>query len=90
MAFIYDPNRDFENYVNSNSIIWQLVENDYWKNHLKNLINEHSIETGSKIAQRILENYNEEVKNFQQVCPKEMLNKLAEPISFKKKISKAI
>ena len=90
MAFVYDKKKEFENFVNPNSVIWQIPETSYWKNYLKNLINEHSVETGSKIAQRILENYNEEVKNFQQVCPKEMVNKLTEPLSFKKKISKAI
>ena len=36
MAFIYDPNQEFENYVNPNSVIWQTPETDYWKNYLKN------------------------------------------------------
>ena len=38
MAFVYDPNQEFENYVNPNSVIWQIPETDYWKNYLKNLI----------------------------------------------------
>ena len=37
MAFIYDPNKEFENYVNSNSVVWQSIENDYWKSYLKDL-----------------------------------------------------
>ena len=36
MAFIYDKENNFENYVNSSSIIWQSVETDYWKEFLKN------------------------------------------------------
>jgi glutamate synthase (NADPH/NADH) large chain len=90
MAFIYDPNQEFENYVNPNSVIWQLPETDYWKNYLQKLINEHYEATQSKIAYKILENYNDEVKNFKQVCPKEMIDKLLNPLSLKTKISKAV
>jgi len=90
IAFIYDPNHEFENYVNQNSVIWQTPETSYWKNYLKKLINEHFKETQSKIASKILENYNNEVKNFKQVCPKEMLNKLSNPLSLKTKVSKAV
>ena len=90
MAFVYDPNRDFENYVNSNSIIWQPPETEYWKNYLKNLINEHFMETGSEIAEKILKNFNNELKNFQQICPREMLNKLTNTLSKKNSLSKVI
>ena len=31
----------------------------------------------------LIENYDEELKNFIQVCPKEMLDKLSNPISNK-------
>ena len=90
MAFIYDPDNEFENYVNPNSVVWQLVETDYWKNYLRNLINEHFAETNSMIAKKIIKNFNKELKNFIQVCPKEMLDKLKNPLSFRKKISKAV
>ena len=81
MAFIYDPNQEFENYVNSNSVIWQKPETEYWKNYLNSLIHEHFNETKSRIASKILDNYANEIKNFKQVCPKEMLNKLSNPLS---------
>ena len=90
MAFVYDPNEDFKNYVNPGSVIWQAVETEFWKMHLKNLISEHLKETQSEIANKILDNFNNEVKNFQQVCPKEMLSKLLNPISFKLSISKVV
>ncbi len=69
---------------------WQIPETDHWKNYLKRLINEHYKETQSKIAKKILEAYNSEVKNFKQVCPKEMVDKLSNPLSLKTKISKAV
>tara|TARA_Y100000590_G_scaffold8259_1_gene10350 strand:- start:4983 stop:9485 length:4503 start_codon:yes stop_codon:yes gene_type:complete len=90
MAFIYDPTQDFVNYVNSKSVIWQIPETDYWKNYLKNLISEHFKETKSKISEKILSNFNYELKNFKQVCPKEMLDKLEYSITTKTKVSKAV
>ena len=90
MAFIYDLNREFENYVNPNSVIWQVPETDYWRNYLKSLISEFFKETQSKIAEKILKNFDVELKNFKQVCPKEMLDKLSNPLSSKVKISKAV
>jgi glutamate synthase (NADPH/NADH) large chain len=90
MAFIYDPLQEFENYVNPSSVIWQTPETDYWKNYLKNLINEHFNETQSQIAQKILLNFNNEIQNFRQVCPNEMLDKLSNPLTLKTKISKVV
>jgi len=90
MAFVYDPHQEFENYVNPGSVIWQTPETDYWKNYLKNLIVEHLNETDSKIANRIIKDYDNEIKKFKQVCPIEMIDKLSNPITLKSKISKAI
>ena len=90
MAFVYDPQNEFENYVNFSSVVWQIPETDYWKNYLKNLLNEHFKETQSKIAEKILKNFTSDVKKFKQICPKEMLDKLTKPLSSKEKILKAI
>jgi len=88
MAFIYDETKEFEKKVNPESVIWQNIETDYWKKYLKELILEHSKETKSNLSKKIIDNFDEEVKNFIQVCPKEMLNKLEYPITFKSKIQK--
>jgi len=90
MAFVYDNKKEFENYVNPNSVIWQIPETNFWKNYLKNLIKEHYKETQSKIAKNIIDNFDSELKNFKQICPKEMLDKLSNPLTLKKKLSKAI
>ena len=89
MAFIYDKKKNFENYVNPNSIIWQPIETDYWKKYLNNILKEFHKETHSKISEKILLNFNEELKNFIQVCPIEMLDKLENPISLKDLKSKS-
>jgi len=83
MAFIYDKSREFEKKVNSESVIWQNIETEYWYNFLKKLVLQHKNETGSLISQNIIANFEEEVKYFVQVCPKEMVNKLQNPITLK-------
>ena len=83
MAFIYDKSGEFEKKVNDESVVWQNIETDYWKTFLKDLIQEHFKETGSNLSKMLIENYDEELKNFIQVCPKEMLDKLSNPISNK-------
>jgi glutamate synthase (NADPH) large chain len=86
MAFIYDKYKKFENKVNQETVIYQHIETEYWIDLLKQLILEHSKETGSAVSKNIIINYDKELKNFIQVCPKEMIDKLKNPITLKKKI----
>ena len=81
MAFIYNKSEQFEKKVNEESVVWQNVETDYWKKFLKDLIAEHFSETGSDLSKQIIENFDEKISNFVQVCPKEMVDKLKNPIS---------
>ena len=90
MAFIYDEKNEFEKKVNPETVIWQRLETEYWKNLLKNLVQKHFEETKSKIAEKIIIDYKNEINNFYQVCPKEMLDKLDNPITVKDKINIAI
>ncbi len=88
MAFVYDKKNNFENYVNSDSIMWQSVETEYWKNFLKENLEDFSKETNSKIAKKILLNFENELTYFKQICPLEMLDKLENPISDKLHVKK--
>ena len=83
MAFIYDPKNIFENYVNPQSVVWLSPETNFWKEYLKNLLYEFHKDTSSKITEKILNNFESEISNFKQVCPKEMLDKLDNPISLR-------
>ena len=89
MAFVYDKSQQFEKKVNAESVVWQTVETDYWKEKLRNLVSDHFKETESEFSKKIIENFNEELNHFIQVCPKEMLDKLENPITLKgiKKVS---
>ena len=86
MAFVYDPYNKFENYVNSTSVIWQIPETKYWIDYLKKLLQEYNFETNSIVSKKILNDFSNEIKNFKQICPIEMLDKLENPISLKKNI----
>ena len=83
MAFIYDKNRQFEKKVNPESVVWQNLETEYWKNFLKKTIEEHYKETNSNLSKKIIDNFDQEILNFVQVCPKEMLDKLEHTITKK-------
>ena len=89
MAFIYDPENQFDKKVNPESVVWQTPETKFWIEHLRKLIQEHAIETNSTISKKIVEKFENEINNFVQVCPKEMLDKLENPISNKKLVGQA-
>ena len=84
MAYIYDPENKAEEVMNMESIVTTRVQVDHWKKELRRLVEKHAVETESRMAQEILRNWDTEVNNFTQICPKEMLNKIPHPISFDK------
>ena len=88
MSFVYDAENNFENFVNPASIIWQKIETKYWKDFLRNNLKDFLKETNSKIAKKILDSYDEEILNFKQVCPIEMLDKLENPITLRSTVKK--
>ena len=83
MAFVYDNEYNFEKKVNPETVIWQKVETDYWKSFLEDLVLKHFTETNSKVSEKILKDFKKEINFFYQICPKEMLDKLSNPISKK-------
>jgi glutamate synthase (NADPH/NADH) large chain len=88
MAFVYDKNNNFEDFVNPSSIIWQPVETNYWINFLKSNLENFVTETNSKFAEKILNNYEKELQYLKQICPVEMLDKLDNPITLQSTVKK--
>jgi len=89
MAFVYDVNNNFEKKVNPESVVWQKPETEFWIKFLKNLILNHLRETNSSFANKLLNNFENEIINFFQVCPKEMIDKLDNPLTLNKTLSVA-
>lgn len=81
MAFVYDRDKLFERRVNKNSVIYQRIEVGHYETLLRNLVMEHHKETSSSWAELLLVNWDREVRNFWQVVPKEMLNRLEVPVT---------
>ncbi|MBM3618045.1 MAG: glutamate synthase large subunit [Alphaproteobacteria bacterium] len=81
MAFVYDPQGNFAPRVNDETVVFQRVASAHWETHLRDLIARHKAETGSPIADQILTGWAFELPHFWQVCPKEMLDRLAHPLS---------
>ncbi|MBE1297947.1 MAG: glutamate synthase large subunit [Rhodobacteraceae bacterium] len=81
MAYLYDPDGKAETMMNMESLVTCAVTVDHWEAELKGLIERHLQETGSRKAADILQHWETEKANFVQVCPKEMLDKLAHPLS---------
>jgi glutamate synthase (NADPH/NADH) large chain len=81
MAFVYDADGLFEHHINPDSIIWQRVNTAHWDGVLRALIEEHHAQTGSEFAESVLAQWDLELAKFWQVVPKEMVSRLAHPIS---------
>ncbi len=80
MAYILDPEGTAERLLNMETLVTCRVTVDHWEQELHGLIEAHAQETRSRQAQDILQNWDQMRGAFLQVCPKEMLNKLAHPL----------
>jgi len=80
MAYLYDPEGVSQALINPESVVVFTVQEDHWLNELHSLIERHAAETGSRRAQEILQYWDQEKRNFLQICPREMLNKLEYPL----------
>ena len=81
MAFVYDAKGELKNRINTDTVICQTVETAHWEGALKALVEEHFRETASPIAETILSGWQYELPKFYQICPKEMVDKLAHPLT---------
>jgi glutamate synthase (NADPH/NADH) large chain len=81
MAFVYDPDEVLPLRINPQGVVFQRLESDHWEALVKSLIEEHHEETQSRFAQRLLIHWQQERGHFWQVVPREMLERLEQPLS---------
>jgi glutamate synthase (NADPH) large chain len=81
MAFVYDPTDTLKLKVNPDTVIGQRIDHPHWEGALKSLVEEHVAETKSPLGARLLNDWDREVEHFWQVVPKEMIARLAVPLS---------
>ena len=81
MAFVYDSRGAFERRINPESIVVQRLGSEHWEGVLRALVEEHAAETDSVHAANLLADWERSIGRFWQVCPKEMLGRLAHPLN---------
>jgi len=89
MAYVYDPKGMFNQYVNIESLVLGAVATPHWEAQLKGLLEQHLAETGSPKVKEILHRWDEELANFVQICPQEMVSRLAHPLMQKSDLKSA-
>jgi glutamate synthase (NADPH/NADH) large chain len=80
MAFVYDPDDEFELRVNPDTVHWQRLASTHWENALLALIEEHARETSSRYAAMLLHDWEQERGRFWQVVPREYMKYLPVPL----------
>jgi len=80
MAYVHDPEGRAPALVNGETLVACPVAEPHWQAELKALIERHLAETGSQRARDILQYWDRELPRFVQLCPKEMLDKIAHPL----------
>ncbi len=78
LAYVWDPGHDFDQYCNMDMIELGLIEEKAREKELQALIAEHFRQTGSKLAARMIEHWEDYVGDFIQITPIEYRRVLQE------------
>ncbi|AUM75793.1 glutamate synthase large subunit [Paracoccus jeotgali] len=81
MAYLWDPDGVADAYVNGDSVLTCQIGVPYWEAQLKELLQRHAHETGSRRARDIIDAWEFARTQFVQVCPREMLPHLSHPLT---------
>jgi glutamate synthase (NADPH/NADH) large chain len=81
MAFVLDEDERFLRQVNGDSVVVQRLASPHWEGVLRSLVAEHAAETASRFAADLLRDWDVARGRFWQVCPKEMVARLSQPLS---------
>ena len=89
VAYVWDKNRNFDYFCNMDMVEINLVEEAQYRKELHELIRQHYLYTGSKLARTMLDDWQRYVEDFIQVVPieykrvlqEEQMNKLRQKIA---------
>ncbi|MEO1492405.1 MAG: glutamate synthase large subunit [Pseudomonadota bacterium] len=81
MAFVWDPEDRFQSMANPETLVIQRLASAHWEHEVRALIEQHLRETASPLARDLLRNWSEEGGRFWQICPKEMVDRIAHPLN---------
>ncbi|MBQ3636543.1 MAG: glutamate synthase large subunit [Bacteroidales bacterium] len=69
LAYVWDKDHNFDYYCNMDMIELSLIEEKARREELFSLIEKHYLNTGSKLAKQMLDNWQEYIDDFIQVTP---------------------
>ena len=78
VAYVWDKNHNFDYFCNMDMVEINLVEDSNYRKELHELIRQHYLYTGSKLARTMLDDWNHYVEEFIQVVPIEYKRVLQE------------
>ena len=78
VAYVWDKNHNFDYFCNMDMVEINLVEDSNYRKELHELIRQHYLYTGSKLARTMLDDWNRYVEDFIQVVPIEYKRVLQE------------
>ena len=78
VAYVWDKDHNFDYYCNMGMVEINLVEDTTYRKELHELIRQHYLYTGSKLARTMLDDWNRYVEDFIQVVPIEYKRVLQE------------
>ncbi len=78
VAYVWDRNHNFDYFCNMDMVEINLVEESSYRKELHELIRQHYLYTGSKLARTMLDDWNRYVEDFIQVVPIEYKRVLQE------------
>ena len=78
VAYVWDKDHDFDYYCNMGMVEINLVEDSTYRKELHELIRQHYLYTGSKLARTMLDDWNRYIEDFIQVVPIEYKRVLQE------------
>ena len=78
VAYVWDKKHDFDYFCNMDMVEINLVEDSNYRKELHELIRQHYLYTGSKLARTMLDDWNRYVEDFIQVVPIEYKRVLQE------------
>lgn len=78
VAYVWDKNHNFDYFCNMDMVEINLVEDSTYRKELHELIRQHYLYTGSKLARTMLDDWNRYVEDFIQVVPIEYKRVLQE------------
>ena len=78
VAYVWDKDHDFDYYCNMGMVEINLVEETNYRKELHELVRQHYLYTGSKLARTMLDDWNRYIEDFIQVVPIEYKRVLQE------------